>query len=97
MAIVVADILLTIIRIAVLLIIARIVVDWVQVMARQWRPTGFVAVLLEVIYSITDPPLKAVGRVVKPIRLGGIMLDLSPMLLLVILLIAQALVVAILL
>ena len=61
----------------ILLILARIVGDWVQMFARSWRPQGPFLVLLEVVYSATDPPIKALRRVVPPLRLGGISLDLS--------------------
>ncbi len=68
--------------VAIVVLIARFVLDWVQMLARQWRPRGFVAVLCEGIYSITDPPLRAVRGVIPPLRLGAVMLDLSPMILL---------------
>ena len=55
----------------------RFVVDWVQVFARSWSPGGPVLVLLEVVYSDTDPPIKALRRVIPPLRLGGVALDLS--------------------
>lgn len=58
-------------------LIARLVLDWIQVFARDWRPSGIVLVISEAIYSVTDPPLKAIRRVVKPIRLGQIQLDLA--------------------
>ena len=64
-----------------LLLIARFVVDWVMVFARRWRPTGLVAVGLEVVYSATDPPLKALRRVIPPLRLGNVSLDLGFMVL----------------
>ncbi|MEP6853438.1 MAG: YggT family protein [bacterium] len=60
-----------------LLLIARIVVVYVMMFARSWRPGRVVAILLEVIFSITDPPLKALARVIPPLRVGGISLDLS--------------------
>ncbi len=60
-----------------LLLFARFVVDWVQVFARSWSPTGFVLVLLEIIYSITDPPIVFIRRFVPPLRLGAIALDTS--------------------
>jgi YggT family protein len=78
--------------IAVVLLIARFVLDWVQMLARQWRPTGFVAVLCEGIYSVTDPPLRAVRGVIPPLRLGAVQLDLSPMILLIGIFILQAIV-----
>jgi YggT family protein len=55
----------------------RFVVDWVQVFARSWSPGGFILVLLEVVYSVTDPPIKALRRVIPPLRLGNVALDLS--------------------
>lgn len=82
--------------IAILLVIARFVIDWVQLLARRWEPRGFIAMLCEVIFSLTDPPLRALRRVIPPIRLGGVMLDVSAMVLLLGLFIAQGLVQAIL-
>lgn len=55
----------------------RFVVDWVQVFARQWAPTGVLLVLLEAVYSVTDPPIKALRRVIPPLRIGSVSLDLS--------------------
>jgi YggT family protein len=60
-----------------LLLIARIVVVYVMMFARSWRPGRIVAIMLEAIFSITDPPLKALARVIPPLRVGGITLDLS--------------------
>ncbi|WP_040336693.1 YggT family protein [Candidatus Blastococcus massiliensis] len=65
------------------LLFARFVVDWVMVLARSWRPDGLVAAGLEVVYSTTDPPLKAVRRVIPPLNLGSIRLDLGFMVLLI--------------
>lgn len=69
--------------ILIFVLLARIVIDWVQMLARTWRPSGVIAVVCEGIYTVTDPPLRAVRSVVPPIRLGGAMLDLSPMILMV--------------
>ncbi|HEX5533689.1 MAG TPA: YggT family protein [Actinomycetales bacterium] len=60
-----------------LLLIARLVLDWVQVLSRDWTPKGVVLVLAEIVYTATDPPLRAVRRVLKPIRIGPVMLDLG--------------------
>ena len=59
------------------LLFARFVVDWVQVFARNWTPKGIVLVVLEVVYSITDPPILFIRRFVPPLRLGAIALDTS--------------------
>ena len=55
----------------------RFIVDWVQVFARSWSPRGVLLVLLEVVYSVTDPPLRALRKVLKPVRIGNMMLDLA--------------------
>jgi YggT family protein len=61
----------------------RFVFDWVQVFARSWSPRGPLLVLLEIVYSITDPPIKALRRVIPPLRLGSVALDLSFLIVLV--------------
>jgi YggT family protein len=55
----------------------RFVFDWVQVFARSWSPKGPLLVLLELVYSVTDPPIKALRRFIPPLRLGSVALDLS--------------------
>jgi YggT family protein len=57
--------------------IGRLVFDYVQMFARSWRPTGFVLVLVETIYSLTDPPLNFFRRFIPPVRIGSVSLDLS--------------------
>ena len=61
----------------------RFVFDWVQVFARSWSPGGVILVLLEVVYSVTDPPIKALRRFIPPLRIGNFALDLSFILVLV--------------
>mgnify|MGYP000221051713 CR=1 FL=1 len=62
----------------------RFVVDWVMVFARSWQPTGVLLVVLEVVYSVTDPPIMFLRRFIPPLRLGSFALDLSFLLVLVI-------------
>ena len=69
--------------VAIVLLIARFIIDWVQLLARNWRPQGFIAVICEAIYTVTDPPLRAVRNVIPPSLMGGALLDLSPMVLLI--------------
>jgi YggT family protein len=59
------------------LMLVRLIVDWTMVFARNWRPTGAVAAVLELAYSATDPPLRALRRVLPPLRLGSFALDLA--------------------
>lgn len=60
-----------------LVLIARLVFDWIQVFARDWRPSGVVLVVAEGVYTVTDPPLRALRKVIPPLRLGGVQLDLG--------------------
>jgi YggT family protein len=62
----------------------RFIVDWVQVFARSWSPRGVLLVLLEVVYSVTDPPIRALRRVIPPLRLGQVAIDLSFIIVLVV-------------
>ncbi len=60
-----------------ILLIARLVLDYVQMFARSWRPKGPLLVVAEVIYTITDPPLRALRKVIPPLKIGSVSLDLS--------------------
>ncbi len=74
---VVGSIIHVILFVFIALMWVRFIVDWVMVFARQWQPTGPLLVVLEVVYSITDPPIKALRRVIPPLRIGNFALDLS--------------------
>ena len=91
------ELILFITWVAVVILLARFIIDWVQLLARAWRPRGVVAVLCEAIFTVTDPPLRAIRGVIPPIRMGGAMLDLSPMVLLIGIYIVQVVVQAIML
>jgi YggT family protein len=81
---VVGSILLFALNIFLGLLFVRLVVDWVQVFARSWTPKGPVLVVLEVVYSITDPPILFVRRFVPPLRIGSVALDTSFLIVLVV-------------
>lgn len=66
-----------VLQLFLILLFVRFVFDWVQVFARSWSPTGVLLVMLEVVYSATDPPINLVRRFVPPLRIGSIMLDLA--------------------
>ena len=66
-----------------ILLIGRLILDYVQMFARSWRPHGPVLVLAEIIYTATDPPLRALRKIIPPLRLGSISLDLSFLVLLI--------------
>lgn len=77
------------------LLFVRLVVDWVQVFARSWTPRGPILVVLEIVYSITDPPILFVRRFVPPLRIGSVALDTSFLIVLVVVYLLRILVAAI--
>ncbi len=74
---VVGAILLLLLRIFFVLLIARLVLDYIQLFARSWAPTGPVRGVAEATYTATDPPLRALRRIIPPLRIGRVSLDLS--------------------
>ena len=79
----VGSILYFILNIFLGLLFIRLVVDWVQVFARSWTPKGPILFVLEVVYSITDPPIMFIRRFVPPLRIGSVALDTSFLIVLV--------------
>jgi len=73
----VAEVLYFALLVFLLFLIFRLIMEYVFLLARSYRPSGFVAVVLELAYSVTDPPLKALRRVLPPLRLGQISIDLG--------------------
>mgnify|MGYP001258106684 FL=1 len=60
-----------------LLLIARIIISLIMVFARDYQPTGPIVVVFEGVMMATDPPLKALRRVIPPVRIGQIALDIA--------------------
>ena len=73
----VARVLASVLQIYLLVLFARVIVDWVRLFARDWVPRGIVLVLVEFLYTVTDPPLRLLRRFIPPLRIGGIALDLA--------------------
>ena len=67
----------TIVQIFIYALLGRLIFDYIQMFSRTWRPRGPVLYLVEGIYTLTDVPVKFVGRFVPPLRLGAISLDMS--------------------
>ena len=55
----------------------RIINDYVRMFARNWRPNSFLIAIFEAIYAVTEPAMAYVRRFVPPLRLGGVAIDLS--------------------
>lgn len=80
---IVAGVLYLAVLVYLLLLITRLVLEWIQSYAREYRPSGLVLVLFEVVYTLTDPPVLGLRRLIPPLRIGAVALDLSLMILLV--------------
>ena len=58
-------------------LIGRFIVDLVLSLNGAWRPKGILVVLVESVYTITDPPLKAIRKFIPALRLGPVQIDLA--------------------
>lgn len=77
----VLEVLAFVVFLYLLVLVGRVVFDWIRMFAREWRPRGPVLIVAEPVYTLTEPPLRALRKVIPPLRIGGISLDLSFMVL----------------
>ena len=73
----IGSLLTQILQIFLFALLARLILDYIRKFSRNWRPRGAVAGVIELIYTITDKPMRFVARFIPPLRLGGVSLDLS--------------------
>jgi len=66
-----------VLRLFVLSLFGRLILDYARVFAPQWRPKGILLAIAEAIYAITDPVVRFVRRFIPPLRLGPVSVDLS--------------------
>jgi YggT family protein len=76
----------------VLTLFARFVMSWVLAYGRRWQPGRGAAAALESVWTVTDPPLKTLRRVIPPLRIGSVSIDLAALVLLVMLFVLWAVV-----
>lgn len=68
-----------------LLLIARVVVEFIRSFSRDWQPPrGVTVVVLEIIMTLTDPPVRLLRRIIPQLTIGAIRFDLSIMVLLLV-------------
>lgn len=75
-----------------MVLIGRVILSFIPLFVRDWRPRGLMLLIAETVYTLTDPPLRVIGRFVPPLRLGSVVLDLGVLLLFMVLSLAMALV-----
>ena len=78
----IASLISSLLNLYVLVLITRLVLEYVAIFARDWRPRGPVLLLSELVFTLTDPPLKAIRKFVPSLRIGSVSLDLSFLILL---------------
>ncbi|MFY9713939.1 MAG: YggT family protein [Microbacterium sp.] len=59
----------------ILVLFARLILDYIPLFNREWRPTGPGLILAEIVYTITDPPIRFFRRLIPPLRIGTLSLD----------------------
>lgn len=82
-------ILLSLLRLYTLVLIIRIIIEMIQSFSRQFNPPRWFMVIAEPLFVVTDPPVKALRRIVPPMQMGGVALDLSVLVLFIILQVLQ--------
>jgi YggT family protein len=92
----VGEVVATILWLYFVILLARFVIELVTMLSRSWEPKGVVLLLCEAVFSVTDPPLKLLRKLIPPLKIGGISLDLSFLVLIILLQIAIQLAVTVL-
>lgn len=59
----------------VFVLLARLVLEWIPFFNREWRPRGAGLIAAEIVFTITDPPIKLFRRFIPPLRVGAIAID----------------------
>lgn len=71
------SILHSVLQLFIITLIARLVLDYVQMFARNWRPKGIALVFSEFVFTVTEKPLVFVRKFVPPLRVGSVNIDLA--------------------
>lgn len=61
----------------IIVLIVRMMLDWVAVLFPRWYPRGIIASIIDLVYRVTEPPLRWLRRYIPPIRMGAIAFDMS--------------------
>lgn len=86
----IGSIIATILWLYLLVLLARLVFDLIQSFSRDWEPHGFLLLVAEAVYTLTDPPLNLLRKIIPPLRIGGVALDLAFLVLFILLQVAIA-------
>ena len=68
-----------------IILIFRVIMEIVLSYALDYTPHGVMLVVVEASFTATDPPLKLLRRLIPPLTLGRVALDLSVLVLFILL------------
>ncbi len=71
------------------ILFVRIIIEMIQSFSRSWQPGRVFSMIGEIIFVITDPPVKLLRKLIPPLPLGGVMVDMSVLVLFFILMILR--------
>jgi YggT family protein len=74
---VVASIINLLLLIYVFVLFARLILEYIPIFNRDWRPRGAGLVAAELVYTVTDPPIALFRRIIPPLRIGPVALDFA--------------------
>jgi YggT family protein len=60
-----------------LVLFGRLILDYIPLFNREWRPKGAMLVIAEAVYTVTDPPIRFLRRFIPPLRVGGVAIDFA--------------------
>ena len=58
-------------------LVARVLISFIPVIVEGWTPRGVTLIAVEAVYTATDPPINALRKIIKPVRIGNIAFDLA--------------------
>ena len=59
------------------ILMIRAILSFVPIFVRDWQPRGVLLVVAEFVYTLTDPPLRFMRRIIPPLRIGSTSWDLG--------------------
>ncbi len=74
---VVASIANLLLLIYVFVLFARLILEYIPIFNRDWRPRGAGLIAAELVYTVTDPPIALFRRIIPPLRIGPVALDFA--------------------
>ncbi len=87
----IAVILLNVLDVFRLVLLARVILEWVRESNPKFRPKGIFLILAELTFTLTDWAIKPLSKIIKPVRVGGAYIDLSILALFVLLIVLETL------